>query len=213
MPPATDYQTSSSAPRKFMIAGLLLIAAMGAAAAGVAGLWWRVKGLRDESVRLEAQLLQEKEQLQQQRQTLQAEIAELEQKRLLLKVQNDAWAALHKQVETANPTAAASAERKAEDQARLAPRVYIQASSDADFQLAKSLVGRLRAAGFTVPEIERVKVGPRQPQVRYFRPEDAADAARVVELIKQDAPNATAIVIPGYAASARLRPGHLELWL
>lgn len=216
MTTAADYLgPSDQARRKVMLTAVALIIVMAAAAAGVAALWWRVNGLRSEQAQLEKQLSDEKQTLETQRasvQALQTEIAELEQKRLMLKVQNDAWAALHRQVEAANPTAAAAAEKRADDQFRVNPRVYMQASNDAEYELAKKLTGRLREAGFTVPDIERVKVGPRQTQVRYFRPQDADDARRVVELIKPDAPNATAVVIPGYSESARMRPGHLELW-
>jgi len=206
---------SDQGGRKFVLTAVVLLIVMATAAAGVGALWWRVNGLRTEQAQLEARLQEGKQTLQTQEAELQkrqAEVAELEQKRLMLKVQNDAWAALHKQVEAANPKTAAAAEQRADDQARINPRVYMQASNDAEYELAKKLTSRLRDAGFTVPDIERVKVGPRQTQVRYFRPQDADDARRVVELIKPEAPNATAVVIPGYSESARMRPGHLELW-
>jgi septal ring factor EnvC (AmiA/AmiB activator) len=213
MPTATDVREQRPKPvYRFAIAGALLIAAMVAATVGVARLGVRVNQLRNEAARLETDLDRERAVVQQQRETLQKEIASLEERRLQLRAENDQLAEVNRQLRAVNPAAAAATERRLESQQRLNPRVYLQVADDKDLPVAARVTAALRKAGFTVPEIERVKAGPRQPQVRYFRAEDADEAKRVVQTVKNDVPNITLQSVSGDETSTRIRPGHLEIW-
>ena len=111
------------------------------------------------------------------------------------------------------PGTAPGIEAKTTAQARLKPRVYIQVGTPESERRAPALTKILRDAGFVVPDdIEHVKALPRQPEMRYFRPDDADEAKRAAGALSKELPNIRVAPIAGYETSKRIRPGHLELW-
>ena len=95
----------------------------------------------------------------------------------------------------------------------LPTRVYIQVASDSSRNLANQITSALQANGFIVPGVERVKSVPGEPELRYFRKNDKAEADRAVALIGAQVKGLKPKLVPGYENSTAIRPRHLELWM
>jgi cell division protein FtsB len=92
------------------------------------------------------------------------------------------------------------------------PRLYIQVATPDNEKLAQTLRSRLERAGFLVPRVERLPTTSKSLQVRYFRTEDAADAQKIVDLIRAELPGVAAVSFAAANPNSRMRPRHLELW-
>jgi hypothetical protein len=94
-----------------------------------------------------------------------------------------------------------------------AKRVYLQ-YVPAEAQLARSLQGQLQQRGFVVPGTEKVSSdrAPSGTQVRFFHPEDRADATRLANVLRP-------LVTGGISVQASANPdqvvpqGQFEVWL
>lgn len=94
-------------------------------------------------------------------------------------------------------------------------RVLIQISDEADRALAQSIEASLKESGASTPSIDLVPVRVEKAELRYFREDQAADAQRMAEQIKQSltAAGAPADVTVSFVGRAGLPPGVMELWL
>jgi hypothetical protein len=94
-----------------------------------------------------------------------------------------------------------------------AKRVYLQ-YVPAEAQLARSLQSQLQQRGFVVPGAERVSSdrAPSGTQVRFFHPEDRADATRLANILRP-------FVVGGVSVQSSANPnqvvpqGQFEVWL
>jgi energy-coupling factor transporter ATP-binding protein EcfA2 len=92
------------------------------------------------------------------------------------------------------------------------PRVYIQIRGSDQMALARELVAKLRAAGFVAPKPEVVSVGPSSNEVRYFRPQNAAKAKEICDLLAGAGVRAEPVAVTGIKQGP-VQPLHFELWL
>ena len=117
---------------------------------------------------------------------------------------------LVKKIEGANGNTTALAELAKEVTAK---RVYVQYVSS-DLALAKATQAQLQRQGYAVPGIEAVdaRKAPSQTQVRFFHPEDRADAVKVAGALRGVA--AGNVQIQAIQDSRGLVPiGQFEVWL
>jgi DNA-directed RNA polymerase beta subunit len=100
----------------------------------------------------------------------------------------------------------------AETLKELPPRIYIQIKSEGQREQAKRLTAMLTDGGYLVPGIERVDQVPKAPEVRYFHPEQASEAERIVEaLSKAGVKGATAKLVRGFETKVNAK--QFEVWL
>jgi Novel STAND NTPase 1 len=93
-------------------------------------------------------------------------------------------------------------------------RVYVQVRDQEQADNVRKQFGSLyKQSRFVFPGIEILpQVGPNQTEVRYFRKAERAGAEEIAGLLRQGGIEAQVTYIPGYEASARIRPGHYEIW-
>jgi hypothetical protein len=96
--------------------------------------------------------------------------------------------------------------------ARPAAMVYIHVRTEAQRAWAQRLVQPLARRGVRVAAIRVVKAGPSNADLRYFRREESAEAARVARALREvglPAPRLNRVA--GF--ESRSTPGQYELWL
>jgi hypothetical protein len=91
------------------------------------------------------------------------------------------------------------------------PRVYFHIRDDNQRAAATQMQARLQTAGYIVPGIQKLDVGPAVSELRYFKAGDQADAQTIAAALA--VPNLVVKRIPGYETSTQIRPHHFELWL
>ena len=70
----------------------------------------------------------------------------------------------------------------------------------------------IKEGGYLVPGMERVDQVPNEPEVRYFHPEQASEAERIVEtLSKAGVKGAKAKLVKGFETKVNAR--QYEVWL
>lgn len=98
--------------------------------------------------------------------------------------------------------------------AKIPPRVYIHIRSELQKKTAERIAAALQAEGFLVPGIERLEVGPKETELRYFSGSQQADTASLVEALRKAGISATLVdLTQRYPNSKGLRPRHYELWV
>ena len=108
---------------------------------------------------------------------------------------------------------AALSARLASSENTLKPRVYVQIRTQEQRPLAQAVSARLTTAGFTVPGVQLVGVGPNSTQIRYFSTTDESVTKGIVGVLAAEHLNAKPVFVAGYEMSTKMRPGHFELWL
>jgi hypothetical protein len=95
---------------------------------------------------------------------------------------------------------------------RLPARVYIQMESERQSNRAQLIKAALAKNGYIVPEFEVVGSyrAPRGYELRYYKPEDEPNAAKIVDTLKSLQLTVTPKLLN---VPTRSRPGHYELWL
>lgn len=95
--------------------------------------------------------------------------------------------------------------------------VYIQVRSESDLMDAVNyVVPQLRKAGFIVPPPEILQTGPKDTEVRFFRPEDQVSAEQIAEILRrglsQGGASLAGIIkqVSGYAP--KVGEPHIEIW-
>jgi hypothetical protein len=98
---------------------------------------------------------------------------------------------------------------------RILARVYIQRPPGAEaLKRAEEARQRLRQAGFVVPGIEVRPEAVRQTEVRYYKSEDAAQAAKVADVLRSIGERVGAPKhLERFENSTAVRPNHYEVWL
>lgn len=94
-------------------------------------------------------------------------------------------------------------------------RVFIHIRDDQPLQRAKAaqVKRELEDKGMVVPGIERVSNAPLNNELRYFRSDEASEAAGVISSLKDlNIGNTQARYIRGYESSAIIKPHQYELW-
>jgi hypothetical protein len=95
--------------------------------------------------------------------------------------------------------------------AALKPRVYLHIRDESQRAAAVTIQQRLEQAGYDVPSIQRLDVGPLSSELRYFFQNDRALAQTIAGAIA--VPNLAVKQIGGYESSGKIRAQHFELWL
>ena len=91
--------------------------------------------------------------------------------------------------------------------------IYIQIRDDAQKASVLRLQAALQKMGFIVPAIQTLATGPDNNEVRYFRPEDAPKAEKIVALLQaENIGSVAAKLIPGFAKSKRILTNQFEIW-
>jgi hypothetical protein len=96
-------------------------------------------------------------------------------------------------------------------QSDLPRRVYFHIRDQSQRADAVQLQNRLRQSGYVVPGIQTLAVGPSASELRYFLPDDQADAQAIARVLA--IPGLVVKRIAGYEHSPDIRPHHFELWL
>jgi len=97
--------------------------------------------------------------------------------------------------------------------ADLRPRLYTQCWTKEQWQQrVLPMKRKLEDGGFTVPAWEKVSVGPKTDEVRYFHGEDLERAKQIQNIMSEGMPVKLSYV-RGFENSTNIRPGHFELWL
>jgi hypothetical protein len=95
----------------------------------------------------------------------------------------------------------------------LPPRVYVHIRSDNQHSAALTLSSALELAGYNVPGIQKVEIGPTRSELRYFGGSDPNDIAGIGMVLADQ----HLIVVPTDLSAryknAGLRSRHYELWL
>jgi len=95
---------------------------------------------------------------------------------------NDARAAQNLLDKAANYDPAVRASLRAAEASK--PIIYLQYRDDGQRALAQRLGRQLDGKGYSAPDVEKVRAGPRRLELRYFRKEDIADATEVAKLLQ-----------------------------
>ncbi|MFT4103294.1 MAG: hypothetical protein QM674_20140 [Burkholderiaceae bacterium] len=95
---------------------------------------------------------------------------------------NNAQAAQNLLDKAANYDPAVRASLRAAEASK--PIVYLQYRDDGQRALAQRLGRQLGGKGYSAPDVEKVRAGPRRLELRYFRKEDAADATELAKLLQ-----------------------------
>ena len=91
-------------------------------------------------------------------------------------------------------------------------RVYVQIRDESQRRTAARLGDALRDAGFLVPGIEVVAVGPSNTELRYLDPAEQAEARRAASVLEA-AGEPVSLRLVQLKGQSRARPRHYELWL
>jgi len=95
-------------------------------------------------------------------------------------------------------------------------RVFIHVRADQRQQRDKAAAevkARLEGNGLVVPGVERVSTGPLNNELRYFRNDEAGEAADIISYLKDlDIGNTQARYVRGYENSSIVRPHQYEFW-
>jgi hypothetical protein len=90
--------------------------------------------------------------------------------------------------------------------------VYVHVRSESQRAWAEQLVQPLAKRGIRVTGIRVVNAGPGNADLRYFRPQEAGDAARVARALREVGVPAPRVKrVSGF--EWRSKPGQFELWL
>jgi hypothetical protein len=98
--------------------------------------------------------------------------------------------------------------------ATLLPRVYMQIVNENDRDYANQIKGRLTAASVLVLGIEYVPraTGLKTTEVRYYSQADAAEAQKILGVLKDAGEKSAQVQYLGLESST-VRPNHFEVWI
>lgn len=175
-------------------------ASVAAAAVVLGALVW-AGSARLAEVRTQSAVEQENvSELKQQREKLEAEV-----KRLQPLVDNYLAIERQRSIEKARVTAAPEPSQRG--------RIFLQTVQADDRRYAEGKKAELEKAGFRVMGIENVEraAGLRNTEVRYYKKADAAEAQRIVDVLKTGDPSTT-LVFLGLDHSAKVQARNYEVW-
>lgn len=90
--------------------------------------------------------------------------------------------------------------------------VYLQYADASQKEIMARLAAQLGKAGYSTPGSELVRVAPARSDLRYFRKDDADDAATLAELLKRwNFGSLRPVLVKGYGAQLKQR--QFEIWL
>ncbi|MDH4053572.1 MAG: hypothetical protein OEU93_18545, partial [Rubrivivax sp.] len=181
------------------------------AAAGMAWLAWqaRVEKLaadqeRDAAKVQAAEAVRQAEQIRQEKARAEAALAELRR----LEVSQQAQAQVLERVKEAAPQLLTTIQKATQGQSL----VYLQYADDRQKALVERLRAQLGEAGYSAPGSEKVAAVPSGSELRYFRADDATEAARLAGQLRQWSVGDLSVkLVRGY--EGRLQVRQFELWL
>ena len=92
------------------------------------------------------------------------------------------------------------------------PTLYIQVQAEEQRAAAEALRGQAESQSLKAPGIERVRAGPRAPELRYFHEQDQAAARRAAAWMQAN-PGLQGLDIKWVAGMGdKVKPGKMELW-
>jgi hypothetical protein len=97
--------------------------------------------------------------------------------------------------------------------ATLPPRVYVHIRSEEQRPAARTLSAAIEQAGFSVPGIQRVDVGPAHSELRYFRGSDPQDVEGISKALAAAGVTVQPADLSAGFRGANIRARHYELWL
>lgn len=190
-----------------VLGGIIVLAAL-------AGSAWQVADLQKQRGVLETDIEKRRtkiSELQKTEQALLDRIEALKSANVLANQQigrkefTDAQATLKASVETPAPLVSAA------EQARVSVgRIYFQARSEAQVALYKRCAPVLVTAGYRVPGVQRVTIGPRRTELRYFHAEEEAAAQKLKGELESCLGQPVALSRPTYSG---INPLHFEVWM
>ena len=205
-----DKEQEVKSLRRRLMRGAAVVVTLAVALAVVGYFWWRARTAEAASERMSMQAETEASEFSRQLQAKEQEIAEL-RKRL------SAPAAMPR------PRAAAAAEtpapvplpsQPAPASASPPARVYFHIRDESQRSQAAALEAAVEQLRDTVvPPFERLRIGPRTSELRYFRRGDEAEARAIADAINRVGPSVEVKYVEGHETSDRIRPRHFELWL
>lgn len=89
-------------------------------------------------------------------------------------------------------------------------RIYFQVRSDAQYAQFKTCAPVLVSAGYKVPGAERVDIGPKRTELRYFHTEEQAAAQKLQGELQACLGQPVAL---SYAKYPGINPLHFEVWM
>src|SRR4030095_12323469 len=93
------------------------------------------------------------------------------------------------------------------------PRIYSQVQTDAQEQQLTPILKAMAEKGYLTPKVARVSVGPRETELRYFRPSEQAKAREIADELALTGLKAPPRYVGGFEQSTKIGPNHFELWL
>ena len=79
-------------------------------------------------------------------------------------------------------------------------------------QGAKMIAAALEENALSVPGIQRLSVGPKYAELRYFRKMEKEEAESIGTFLESLGVDLKVVYFPGYETSTNIRPRHYELW-
>lgn len=92
------------------------------------------------------------------------------------------------------------------------PTLFIQIQSDDQRAWATEMQQQAAQQRIKAPGVERVRAGPRLPELRYFRPEDALDAQEAATWLARQPALAGLLTKLVALPADRIKPRQMELW-
>jgi hypothetical protein len=89
-------------------------------------------------------------------------------------------------------------------------RIYFQVRSDAQYAQFKTCAPALVSAGYKVPGAERMTIGPKRTELRYFHAEEQAVAQKLQGELQTCLGQSVAL---SYAKYPGINPLHFEVWM
>ena len=92
------------------------------------------------------------------------------------------------------------------------PTLFIQIQSEDQRALAAEMQQQAAQQRIKAPGVERVRAGPRVPELRYFRPEDALEAQEAATWLARQTALAGLLTKLVVLPADRIKPRQMELW-
>jgi hypothetical protein len=101
-----------------------------------------------------------------------------------------------------------------EGEVELKPRIYFHIRNESQRIQARKLAnGVTSIADVVVPGIQRLDIGPKDTELRYFRVAEEKQAIELAEILSSLGLDVQEKYVPGHEASSSIRPLHYELWI
>jgi hypothetical protein len=190
-----------------VVGGVIVVAALVGSAWQVAHLQTQRGALKTEIVQLE----KKKTELQKTRDDLLRDILALREANTQASRQIKRGETVQAQATLQASVAAPIPSVSAAEVARVSVgRIYFQVRSDAQYAQFKTCAPALVSAGYKVPGAERMTIGPKRTELRYFHAEEQAVAQKLQGELQTCLGQSVAL---SYAKYPGINPLHFEVWM